>query len=30
MIVNRTERHIIKKSHKMWKACDELCFKSKN
>ena len=30
IIINRTERHIIKKSHKMWKACDELCFKSKN
>ena len=28
--INRTERHIIKKSHKMWKMCDELCFKSKN
>lgn len=26
----RTERHIIKKAHIMWKACDELCFKSKN
>ena len=30
MIVSRVERHIIKKSHKMWKACDELCFESKN
>ncbi|WP_279285896.1 hypothetical protein [Clostridium perfringens] len=30
MKTNRVERHIIKKSHKMWKACDELCFKAKN
>ena len=30
MIVSRVERHVIKKSHKMWKACDDLCFKSKN
>ena len=30
MIVSRVEKHIIKKSHKMWKACDELCFQSKN
>ena len=30
MIVSRVERHVIKKSHKMWKACDELCFESKN
>ena len=26
----RTEKHTIKKSHKMWKICDELCLKSKN
>lgn len=26
----RIEKHIIKKSHKMWKSCDELCFQSKN
>jgi len=30
MVVNRVERHMIKRSHKMWKACDELCFMSKN
>ncbi|MGU8678919.1 RNA-guided endonuclease InsQ/TnpB family protein [Clostridium perfringens] len=30
MKTNRVEKHIIKKSHKMWKACDELCFKAKN
>jgi len=30
ILVNRIEKHIIKKSHKMWKICDELCFKSKN
>jgi putative transposase len=30
MKVSRTERHIITKNHVMWKACDELCFKSKN
>lgn len=30
MIVQRTERHMIKKTHKMWSACDDLCFKAKN
>ena len=30
MIVSRVERHMIKKSHKMWRVCDELCFESKN
>ena len=30
MKVSRTERHIIKRSHPMWKACDLLCFQSKN
>ena len=30
MKVGRVERHIIKKTHKMWKACDDLCFRSKN
>lgn len=30
MIVNRTERHYIKKSHKGFKIIDELCFQSKN
>jgi putative transposase len=28
--VNRVEQHIIKKNHPMWKACDLLCFQSKN
>lgn len=26
----RVERHIIDKQHKMWSACDDLCFKAKN
>lgn len=26
----RTEKHTINKYHKLWKYCDELCFKSKN
>lgn len=30
MKVRRTEKHIIKETHKMWNACDDLCFKSKN
>lgn len=30
MKVNRVERHMIKKSHPMYKAVDEYCFKSKN
>lgn len=30
MNVSRTERHIIKRSHPMWEACDLLCFQSKN
>ncbi|MBD5589135.1 RNA-guided endonuclease TnpB family protein [Clostridium botulinum] len=28
--IERVERHIINKNHKMYKICDELCFKSKN
>ncbi len=30
MIVTRTETHQIKKSHSLWKYCDDLCFRSKN
>lgn len=30
MIVNRAERHYIKKAHKDFKVIDDLCFKSKN
>lgn len=30
MKVNRVERHQIKKSHPMFKVCDDYCFKSKN
>jgi putative transposase len=30
MKVSRTERHIINKNNPFWKACDDLCFKSKN
>lgn len=30
MKVNRTERHMINKNNKLWKYCDDLCFKSKN
>lgn len=30
MKVTRVERHIISKNHPMWKACDLLCFQSKN
>lgn len=30
MKVQRVERHTITKNHIMWKACDDLCFKSKN
>lgn len=30
IIVNRTEKHNIKRGSPMWKVCDELCFKSKN
>ena len=30
MIVSRVERHIIKKTNRMWSICDELCFMSKN
>ena len=30
MIVNRAERHYIKKAHKDFKVVDDLCFKSKN
>lgn len=28
--VARIEKHVINKNHLMWKACDQLCFKSKN
>lgn len=28
--ISRIERHVINKKHKMFKICDELCFKSKN
>jgi len=30
MKATRVERHIITKTHPMWKDCDSLCFKSKN
>ena len=30
MKVNRTEKHMINKNNKLWKYCDDLCFKSKN
>jgi putative transposase len=30
MIIQRTERHNISRGSPFWKACDELCFKSKN
>ena len=30
MIVNRAERHYIKKAHKNFKVVDDLCFQSKN
>ena len=30
MIVNRAERHYIKKAHKNFKVIDDLCFQSKN
>lgn len=30
LFANRVEKHTIKRSHKLWKYCDELCFKSKN
>lgn len=30
MIVDRVERHVINKNHKMFKIVDEYCFKSKN
>ncbi|CEQ01700.1 transposase [[Clostridium] sordellii] len=28
--IDRVERHIINRNHKMWNICDEYCFKSKN
>ena len=28
--VNRVEKHVIKKGHKMFEICDEYCFKAKN
>lgn len=30
MIVQKVERHNICRGHPMWKACDEICFQSKN
>lgn len=30
MLVNRVEKHQIKRNHPMFKVCDEYCFKSKN
>lgn len=30
MIVQRVERHVIKKNNIMWSTCDDLCFKAKN
>ena len=30
MKIQRVQRHIISKNHKMYKMCDDLCFKSKN
>lgn len=29
MIANKVERHVIKKSHKMYSICDDYCFKAK-
>ena len=28
--INKSERHLITRNHKMWGICDEYCFKSKN
>ena len=30
LLGNRVEKHTIRRNHKLWRYCDELCFKSKN